>query len=186
MSNTEPKAAKFLSKYLALKIVVRPTRSKEMDGQIISVDGESIRFVDGVYETSDPKEIEFLEARPEFKSGTIIRVPDDVKNLVAHEQEWRKDLEQREADLAAREAALEAKEKGIQGSEEGARVSKPEGGEAQDDLDGLNRAGLTEIAQKLELDPAVYKVGKTNDSIKEAIRAKRKELEGAGASGPAY
>lgn len=173
MASEEQKNVRFLSKFHSLKIVRKPIRTREVEGQIVQTDGESIRFSEGAFETSDPEVVDFLMNRPEFESGIIIRVPDNVKNLVAHQAEWEKDLEQREADLARREAALAAKESKVSGDEEGARVGNPG---AADDLDDLKRPELVQIANELGIPSDQTKVGTTNDAIVQLIRSKRAEL----------
>ena len=40
--------AKFISKYLSLKLVQRATYTKEVEGRIVVVPGSSIQFTNGV------------------------------------------------------------------------------------------------------------------------------------------
>ncbi len=167
--------ARYLSKFLSLKLVRKPMRTKEVEGQIITSDGASIRFVQGAYETSDPDEIAYIEARPEFHAGTIIRIPDDVKDIVAHGNEYREDLEAREARLKAREEAVAAREAKVGPAEEGARVATGDG------LRGnMKKTDLLKIAA----DEGVEGVSEEskNDEIIDAIRAKRAEASGTGES----
>lgn len=158
--------ARYLSKFLSLKLVRKPMRTKEVEGQIITSDGASIRFVEGAYETSDPDEIEYIEARPEFKAGTIIRIPDNVKDVVAHGNEFREDLEAREARLAAREAAVAAREAKVGPAEEGARVATGDGLRSN-----MKKTDLLKIAADEGVDGLTEE--SKNDEIIEAIRAKR-------------
>lgn len=173
---TLEKPVKFLSKYRALKIVRVPIRTREIEGQIVSTDGNKIVFEDGVYETTDPAVVAYLEARPEFASGVIVRVPGNVKDVLGYQAEREKTLEQREAELAAREAALEKREKGANSSEEGARVGKPDTEIEGDGLDTMKRADLLVIADELAIPSDQTKVGTKNADIVALIRAKRAEL----------
>ena len=106
-----------------MKIVSKPSYTKEVEGRVVATTGESIRFVDGIFETEDENVIEFLRARPETKEGIIIEVPENVKNLVKEREEWMKDLETREAELKAKEAALAEKESKASGAEGGSIAS---------------------------------------------------------------
>ena len=113
--------ARYISKYLALRIVVRPTFTKEVDGRIVTVPGKDIRFVDGAFETSDEELITFLEADRSFGT-TYIRIPDNVENIVKERDEMLKDLETREKEILAREASLKAREDRVNSNEEGAKA----------------------------------------------------------------
>ncbi len=170
------KPVQFLSTYRSLKIVRKPVRTREIEGQIISTDGEKIVFEDAAYETSDPEIVAFLEARPEFASGIIYRVPGNVKDIVAFQAEREKSLEQREAELKAREEAVAKKEAGANASEEGARVGKPDTEIEGDGLDTMKRGDLVAIADELEIPSEQTKVGTKNADIVALIRAKRAEL----------
>lgn len=172
----ETKTVRYLSKFLSLKLVRKPMRTKEVEGQIITSEGSSIRFSEGVYETDSAEEQAYIEARPEFASGIIVKVPGNVKDLVSHQAEWMKDLETREADLKRREAELAAKEARVNGSEEGARVPSADG------LEEMKRPQLVEIAEELGLPAEAYKVGVKNEAIVAAIRVKRAETSGTGQS----
>lgn len=162
----ETKTVRYLSRYFSLKLVRKPMRTKEVEGQIITSEGASIRFEEGAYETSDPEEIAYIEARPEFAAGTIIRVPDNVQNAAAHDAEFREDLEAREARLAAREAAVAAREAKVGPAEEGARVETGDGLRSN-----MKKTDLLKIAK----DEGVEGVSEEskNDEIIAAIRAKR-------------
>ena len=80
---------KYISKYLELKIVQKPTYSKEIDGRIVVTPGESIQFHDGMFETENPEDIKFpviqdyLKEREEVeriatfdKEGNLVAVKD--------------------------------------------------------------------------------------------------------------
>lgn len=187
---TEKKAitARYISKYLELGIVRKASYYKEVDGRVVPVLGEKVKFHQGVFETSDPEIMAFLEARPEF-GNIFIRVPDNVDAIV-HRDEKFKDLDTREKELAEREAEIARKEALLNASEEGARTpenAKDNGaqGEAGDGLEDLNKAGLLEVAEKEGVEDweAFKRPGVSLDSIREAIRAKRAS---APADAPAY
>lgn len=162
MTTKDQNPARYISRFLALRIVVKPAYTKEVDGRVVTVQGKDIRFVEGVFETTDQELIDFLEADKSFGT-TYIRVPDNVLNASAERAEWAKDLEARERDIAIREAALKEKESKVNASEEGGRVT--------DGLDGLKKADLLDIASKEEVE-GVNKDTKNADIIT-AIRAKR-------------
>lgn len=102
-------------KYRSLKLVMKPGYSKEVGGRILAVNGTSVRFKDGLYETENEAEIEFLRghennvanAQRSQKSPIFEEV--DVKDLDEKLKE-QESLEEREARLAEREAAVEEKE----------------------------------------------------------------------------
>lgn len=62
------KAAKFVSKCHNQVLTVKPARTQVMDGIVIPVPGEHIRFERGEFITSDKKEIEFIRKHRLFGS----------------------------------------------------------------------------------------------------------------------
>lgn len=110
--------AKYIAKYLQLKLIDKAAYTKEVDGRIVVTPGKSIQFTDGVYETEDPQEIKFLESHPNFGS-VFIKVEED--DLQKARTDKFKDLETKEAELKAKETALAKKEKAL---EEGSSVPK--------------------------------------------------------------
>lgn len=167
------KTSRFISRFREHRIVFKPSYTNEVHGRVITHPGESIRFAEGMYETSDEDIVNFLRSQPDF-GRTFYEVPANVKDLVGHRETALMSLEEREAAVAARERAVQEQEARVGSGEEGARVSKPQG-EKTDDLDSMNRAALVVVAESLELPKEAYKVGTTNESIKNAIRAKRAE-----------
>jgi hypothetical protein len=191
----EKTEAKYLAKYLNLKIVKKSAVTREVNGQAITTPGESIRFVQGLYQTSDPEEQAFIEARPEFAKGMIIRVPDNVQDLLAKRAEWSQDLEAREAEIAKKEAELgiKATKEEIKGSAEGAGAGKVD---VEDGLEEKKIKELVEIATNEgvpadAVEPFTKKPGSKSEAARikvglvEIIRANRKENNEAG-NGPAY
>lgn len=170
---TKEKVVRYISRYIQLRIVRKPGYSKEVDGQRVSTPGTSIQFDQGVFETSDPDEVAFIEARPEF--GKLIqRVPDNVENLSKERQEQFQSLEEREAAIAAREAAVAKKEAQLTGGESGRAEGDGVDEEEGDDLDEYTKAGLLEIVEK-EAVEGVTSRSKVVD-ILAAIRSKRKAV----------
>lgn len=171
MTTQNHNPARYISRYLALRIVVKSAYTKEVDGRIVTVQGKDIRFQEGVFETTDPDLIKFLESDKSFGT-TYIRVPDNVTDVVKDRGEWMKDLETKEKELAQREADLKAREAKVNSNEEGAKAG-----------DGLKanakKADLLEIA-KAEGVEGVDDTTKNADIIA-AIRAKR--AKGDDASG---
>lgn len=160
--------ARYISRFLALRIVVKPTFTKEVDGRIVTVPGKDVRFVEGVFETEDQEIIDFLEADKSFGT-TYIRVPDNVEDVVKDRGEWMKDLETKERELAEREAALKVKEERINANEEGAKAG-----------DGLRNNMAKAELLVIAADEGVEGVDETtkNADIIEAIRAKRADTAG--------
>lgn len=170
MTTKDHNPARYISRFLALRIVVKPTFTKEVDGRIVTVPGKDVRFVDGMFETEDQELIDFLEADKSFGT-TYIRVPDDVEDVVKDRGEWMKDLETKERELAEREAALKAREERVNSNEEGAKAG-----------DGLRNNMPKVDLLAIATEEGVEGVDDTtkNADIIEAIRAKRAEKAEAG------
>ncbi len=121
----QPKEETFISKYHELRLVNQSSYTKEVGGRVVTVPGTSIQFHEGVYRTSDPDEIAFLESHPNFGSVfTRIERKDQKKAVDEVIAERYKDLEAREKEVAAREEALKKKEMAAKGQEEGAGKPK--------------------------------------------------------------
>lgn len=177
MSEKDHNPVRYISRFLALRIVVKPAYTKEVDGRVVTVQGKDVRFAEGVFETVDQELIDFLEAEKGF--GTVfIRVPDDVQDAVKDRGEWMKDLEAKEKDLAAREAALKAKESKVNASEEG---SKGDGLRKNMKKEDLLQTALTEGVEGLSEDSK-------NEDIIAAIRKNReaKKTDGGDGNTPAF
>jgi hypothetical protein len=175
--------AKYISKRRELKVNLKSSYTKETEGRTTVVPGIRAEFHDGVYETSDEQTMELLEAHPNF-GGEFVKVPDNVKDIVSHRDEWNKDLETRERELAERERKIEEREKRIQANEEGEKMQTPvPEGKEDDGLEAMKRDELVEVAEQEGLDPSQYKVGVKNADIVSAIRAKREEAKQPGENG---
>lgn len=166
---TLAKPVRFISRYLQLRIVRKPGYSKEVDGQRVSTPGTSIQFDQGAFETTDPQEVAFIEARPEF--GKIIqRVPDNIENIAAQRDEVFQDLEARENALKAREAEVAAKEAALKNVEMG-KTEEEEGDEEEDGLEEMTKKQLLAVAAEEGVEGVSDKT--TNPELVAAIRAKR-------------
>lgn len=119
----KPSEVVYIAKYHELKLVMNPSYIKEVGGRVITVAGRSIQFHEGVYRTSDPEEIEFLDTHK--NNGNVYRKVDrnDLKSGKSIELVYKEKfqtLEEREKAVAAREDALKKKEMSLKGFEEGA------------------------------------------------------------------
>lgn len=120
-----PKEETYISKYHELRLVNKSSYTKEVNGRVVTVPGTAIQFHEGVYRTSDPEEIEFLDSHPNCGSVfTKVSRKDQKKAVNEVIAERYKDLEQREKELAAREEALRKREMAEKGQEEGAEKQK--------------------------------------------------------------
>lgn len=174
MTTKDHNPARYISRFLALRIVMKPSYTKEVDGRVVTVPGKDIRFIDGAFETEDEDVINFLESDKSFGT-TYIRVPDNVDNVVKERGEWMKDLETKEKELAEREAALKAREAKVNSSEEG--------GKAGDGLrNNMPKAELLSIAEEEGVE-GVDETTKNADII-DAIRAKRDSAKQPGEAAP--
>ncbi|KKU71159.1 hypothetical protein A3C29_05205 [Candidatus Daviesbacteria bacterium RIFCSPHIGHO2_02_FULL_40_16] len=112
----------YISRYHELKLVVEPAYLKEVGIRILTIRGKYIQFHEGVYRTSDPEQIAFLDNHPNF--GNVFRRIQTVdmkgKTLEQVYKDKFKTLEERERDIAVREGALRRKEMEARGQEEGA------------------------------------------------------------------
>lgn len=173
MTDKKATTAQYISRYLRLRIVIKPSYNKEVDGRVIVMQGQSIQFEDGVFKTDDEALIQAIEARPEF-GDIITKVPSNVEAML-HREKTLKSLEEREAEVKAREEAVAKAEAKVQASGEGAGVGSPS--EAQeDDLTGMKKAELLEVAEKEAVEgwETFKKPGVKNAVIADAIREARK------------
>lgn len=165
---TTVKPVTFASWYRQLRLVRKASYTKEVDGRVVHVPGDDIRFVDGLLVTNDPAVIEYIENRPEFKEGKIFKV-----KMPGEREARMKSLEEREAEIAKREAEIAAKEAKLNaGAEEGSSVG-PEA--PKDGLEETKKADLLAICEKegVENWEEFKKPGVKNQAIIDAIRSKR-------------
>lgn len=162
---TVEKPARYISRFLNLRIVVRGTYTQAVEGRVVTTPGKSIQFEGGVFETTDKDEQAFIEARPEF-GQIIIKAPENIENLAGAREEMMKDLETREKELKAREEALAAKEKEL-GVEE---TGKSDG---ETVLEDMTKEQLLAVAEAEGVEGVDKKT--KNEEIVAAIKAKREE-----------
>src|SRR3989339_1242540 len=117
----------YISRYYELKLVMSPSYLKEVGGKVLIIRGTYIQFHEGVYKTTNPEEVEYLDNHPNF--GSVFRKVEtaDVRGGKSVDQIYQdkfKTLEEREKELATREAALRKKEVELNGSEEEASQPK--------------------------------------------------------------
>jgi len=175
MTTKDHNPARYISRFLALRIVVKAAYNKEVDGRIVTVQGKDIRFDQGVFETSDQELIAYLEESKSFGT-TYIRVPDNVKDVTKDRGEWMKDLETKERELAEREAALKEREDKVNGSEEGAKAPVLDSSLPEVRVN-MSKASLLEIAEEEGVEGLTSK--SKNAEILEAINANRLARESA-------
>ncbi len=134
---------KYISKGLNFRIVMKSSYTKEVNGKIIAMPGNSIQFKEGVYETDDPKEIKFLDNHGDC-GGYFIKVKD--KDLAKARNDKFKDLDTKTAELKAKEKELERREKAL---EEGEGLGKKE---EKTDYSKMKIEELKEIAEARDIE----------------------------------
>lgn len=102
--------AKYISKYLSLKLVNRASYTKEVEGRVVVVPGKSIQFENGVYETTDKDEIKFLENHPNYGS-VFVKV--EEKDIEKARKKMTQTLEERKEEEAKAKAEKEVKKKAL-------------------------------------------------------------------------
>lgn len=121
----------YISRYYELKLVMSPSYLKEVGGKVLIIRGTYIQFHEGVYKTTNPEEVEYLDNHPNF--GSVFRKVEtaDLKGGKSVDQIYQdkfKTLEEREKEIEAREAALRKREVEMSGAEEGATQAKTKSG----------------------------------------------------------
>jgi hypothetical protein len=98
-------------------IVMIPTVTEVINGIAVTRPGKTIEFKNGIYETTDMQEQEFLDNSP-FTGIDYQEVTKEVTSALV-----TKSLAEREAELKSNEEKLKRREMEIQGKEEGAGLS---------------------------------------------------------------
>jgi len=138
---SETKKARYVSRFSALRLVMEPAWTEVVNGRAITHPGRSIQFVEGLYETSDKDEIEYLDAQEkENGAGTVVRA--NIEPAQARE-ELLKTLEDRNAELEAENERLRR---------EGVAVPRETGTKEVQTHSGTGGAEKTVVVQ--EGDPA--------------------------------
>lgn len=163
---------RYISRYLNLRLVNKSAYNKEIDGRVVTVPGVSVQFSQGIYETSDPVEIEFLDNHPNIKNKIFFKVDKKVKDAVGAQKELAKSLEEKNKELDDKNAEI-ARLKALVGEkEEGERSNdEDEDEEEEDGLEDLSRDDIKKIADEEEVE---YADNAKTTTIVKAIREKRK------------
>ena len=119
-TKAELKKEIFISKYRELRLVVKSAYSKEVDGRIVTYQGKSIQFHDGMFETEDPEEIKFLEGHKNFGNTFVKAYSGDARK---ERENKYKDLDTREKELKATIARLQDENKRLKDEKENAEKS---------------------------------------------------------------
>lgn len=104
------KKARYISKYAELKLIDKSSYTKEIEGRVVVVEGSSIQFHEGLFETTDQREIEFLENDPNFGS-VFVRIKD--KDLQKAREEKYKSLTVKQQEEKEEQEKLSEKEKAL-------------------------------------------------------------------------
>jgi len=99
-------------------IVMIPTVTEVTNGIAVTRPGKTIEFKNGIYETADIQEQEFLDKSP-FAGIDYQEVTKEVTSALVS-----KSLAEREAELKAREEELRQREMALKGKEEGSGLSE--------------------------------------------------------------
>lgn len=115
---SKEKAKRYATRYgHHYSIVMIPTVTEVINGIAVTRPGKTIEFKNGIYETKDLQEQEFLDNSP-FVGIDYQEVTKEVTSALV-----TKSLAEREAELKAKEEELKRREMSIQGKEEGAGLS---------------------------------------------------------------
>jgi len=99
-------------------IVMIPTVTEVINGIAVTRPGKTIEFKNGIYETADIQEQEFLDKSP-FAGIDYQEVTKEVTSALVS-----KSLAEREAELKAKEEELRQREMALKGKEEGSGLSE--------------------------------------------------------------
>ncbi|MFA6187365.1 MAG: hypothetical protein WC770_09200 [Phycisphaerae bacterium] len=111
-------AKRFATRYgQHYSIVMLPTVTEVINGIAITRPGKTIEFKNGIYETKDSQEQEFLE-NSSFAGIDYQEVTKEVTSALV-----TKSLAERESELKAKEEDLKRREMEIKGREEGSESS---------------------------------------------------------------
>lgn len=126
----KPQAAKkvtYISRYLQLRLVRKGAYKKEVEGQIMVMPGKSIQFRDGVFETEDAEEIQFLDNHKNCGNIFIRIEKGDAKR---RREDKYKDLETREREMKNKIARLQEENKRLKDENEEIAKGREEGDDA--------------------------------------------------------
>lgn len=124
--SSTPEKAKVKSKRYATRyghhysIVMIPTVTEVINGIAVTRPGKTIEFKNGIYETSEQYEQDFLDKSP-FTGIDYQEVTKAVNSALVS-----KSLAEREAELKAKEDDLSRREMALKGKEEGSGITSEE------------------------------------------------------------
>ena len=119
---TKAKSKRYATRYgHHYSIVMIPTVTEVINGIAVTRPGKTIEFKNGIYETVDPQEQEFLDRSP-FAGIDYQEVTKEVTSALVS-----KSLADREAELKAKEEELRQREMALKGKEEGSDLSSDSG-----------------------------------------------------------
>lgn len=122
---SKAKAKRYATRYgHHYSIVMIPTVTEVINGIAVTRPGKTIEFKNGIYETKDPQEQEFLDNSP-FAGIDYQGVTKEVTSALV-----TKSLAEREAEIKTKEEDLRQREMAIKGREEGSEL--PAGETAKD------------------------------------------------------
>lgn len=116
-ASQETKKQIFISNYKELRLIVKPSYCKEVEGRIVTYQGKSIQFHDGIFETEDQDEIKFLEGHKNFGNTFVKAYTGDARK---ERENKYKDLDTREKELKATIARLQDENKRLKDEKENA------------------------------------------------------------------
>jgi hypothetical protein len=118
---SKAKAKRYATRYgHHYSIVMIPTVTEVINGIAVTRPGKTIEFKNGIYETKDPQEQEFLDNSP-FAGIDYQGVTKEVTSALV-----TKSLAEREAEIKTKEEDLRQREMAIKGREEGSELSAGE------------------------------------------------------------
>lgn len=105
---------RYRSKARKLKIVMKRSYRKEVEGETIFVPGHRIEFDNNVYETDDKEEIKFLDedCKNMRNRGVFIKVEDETLEQAKTKEEKKKEEEEAKKKAEVKKKKPTTKEKG--------------------------------------------------------------------------
>ena len=118
---TKAKNKRYATRYgQHYSIVMIPTVTEVINGIAVTRPGKTIEFKNGIYETKDQAEQDFLDKSP-FVGVDYQEVTKEISSALGS-----KSLAEREADIAAKEQELKEREIALKGKGEGSDVQPDE------------------------------------------------------------
>jgi hypothetical protein len=117
---TQPVVEKYISKASRLKLVKRSKTTTVQDGRIITQDGESVQFNEGMFATSDPSEIAFLDSHPSRQREfyKVTKAMNSTEMIREREQKYIKTIDEKDHELDASNQEIARLKKLLEGQKE--------------------------------------------------------------------